>query len=79
MSKRAQELLGAVLQLDAGEQAEIAVEIISRIDGKPDPGSEAAWAAEIERRATRVLAEGSLGEDWETVRARIERENLRRS
>ncbi len=33
---------------------------------------EAAWAAEIEKRARRALSGESAGEPWEDVRRRIE-------
>jgi hypothetical protein len=35
---------------------------------------EAAWAAEIERRARRALADGSGGVTWDDVRRRAETE-----
>ena len=39
---------------------------------------EAAWAAEIERRARRVMAGESAGIPWEDVRQRAEAELRRR-
>lgn len=70
-------LLEQVLELPEEDRAEFASEILASLDGDPDPGVEAAWAAEIERRASRALLGGSEGvEDWEEVRARISREIL---
>jgi len=40
----------------------------------PDARSEADWKVELERRARRVLEEGSRGAPWAEVRAEIERE-----
>jgi putative addiction module component (TIGR02574 family) len=47
--------------------------------GADDPAEvEAAWAAEIEKRARRVMAGESEGIPWEDVRARAEAELRRR-
>lgn len=77
MTSRAQELLREALSLPIDERADVAAELLASLD---DVGSEdvarveAAWAAEIERRARRVMAGESTGIPWEDVRRRAEAE-----
>ena len=77
MTPRAQELLREALSLPIDERADVAAELLASLD---DVGSEdvarveAAWAAEIERRARRVMAGESAGIPWEDVRRRAEAE-----
>lgn len=58
------------------ERADVAAELLASLGEPPgDDGPETAvaWAAEIERRARRVLSGRSSGEPWEVVRARVVR------
>ncbi len=77
MTSRAQELLREALSLPIDERADVAAELLASLD---DVGSEdvarveAAWAAEIERRARRVMAGESAGIPWDDVRRRAEAE-----
>ena len=77
MTSRAQEFLREALSLPIDERADVAAELLASLD---DVGSEdidkveAAWAAEIERRARRVMAGESAGVPWEDVRRRAEAE-----
>lgn len=67
------------LSLPATERAAVAAELLASLDEGPfdDPAEvEAAWAAELERRAQRAASGEDLGEAWETVEARL-RANLR--
>jgi putative addiction module component (TIGR02574 family) len=75
MSNRAQELLREALTLPPHERADVAAELLASLDEPVENPAvvEAAWAAEIERRARRVLSEESAGEPWEDVRNRIAR------
>jgi hypothetical protein len=58
--------------LDAVEQrAEIITKLLASLDGERDSAVEAAWAAEIENRARRVLNGGGKFEDWETIRDQL--------
>jgi len=66
-------ILKEALALPRAERAWIALALVASVDGEPEIDVEAAWAAEIEERARRVLARRSAGTDWETVRERIER------
>ena len=72
MSEQAARVLEGALQLTLDERAEVASEIIASVDGEPDADVREAWAAEITRRVRQTLAGESKGNDWETIRARIE-------
>ena len=77
MTSRAQELLREALSLPIDERADVAAELLASLDdvGSEDVAKvEAAWAAEIERRARRVMAGESAGVPWEDVRRRAEAE-----
>lgn len=74
MGEVAKKLLHEALRLPTQERAKLAAELIASLDGPADADMEAAWAAEIERRAAKVLSGESQGTPWEEVRKRIERE-----
>jgi putative addiction module component (TIGR02574 family) len=78
MGRAAKKLLHQALELPTRERADLAAELIASLDGPADPDVEAAWAAEIERRATRVLSGDSRGISWGEVRRRAERDLSRR-
>ena len=68
-------LLQEALRLPHTERADVAAELLASLDEEPADNLEAverAWAAEIERRARRVLAGESAGVPWEQARERIE-------
>lgn len=73
MTEQTRALLSTALQLSVDERAELAAELLASLDGEPDADVEAAWAAEIERRARRVMREGSRGRSWEQVRDDLRR------
>lgn len=76
MSDRAQALLREALSLSQEERADVAAELLVSLDepvGEDPAVVQAAWAAEIEKRARRVLAGDSTGEPWDTVRDRVGR------
>jgi putative addiction module component (TIGR02574 family) len=79
MSTEAKQLLLEALKLSTEDRAELATELLASLD-EPDEGDdvENAWAAEIEKRARRVLAEDSSGTPWEEVRERLRRDVLKR-
>ena len=72
MSGRAQKVLDEALDLSDEERAEVALELVASLDGPEDPGAEAAWVSEVERRAHRVHADPEGGQDWQAARAEIE-------
>ena len=81
MSPRSQELLREALALPIDERADVAAQLLASLDDAAvdDPGEvEAAWAAEIERRARRVMGGESAGVPWQDVRRRAEEELRRR-
>lgn len=75
MPSRAQELLREALALPVADRADVAAELLASLDDAEaeNPAEvEAAWAAEIERRARRVLAGESVAIPWDEVRRRAE-------
>lgn len=56
MTKAAEAVLADALRLDAKARADLAAELLASLDGPADPDSEAAWAAEIERRVKALEA-----------------------
>jgi putative addiction module component (TIGR02574 family) len=76
MTDRAQALLREALALAADERADVAAELLASLDDADTDAAdtEAAWAAEIEKRTRRVLAAESAGIPWEDVRRRAEAE-----
>ncbi len=78
MEVRAEKVMRQALTLTVNQRAELAAELIASVDGEPEPDAERAWAREIERRASRVLAHGPRGDDWRKALARIRRTRPRR-
>jgi putative addiction module component (TIGR02574 family) len=79
MSTEVKQLLLEALKLSTEDRAELATELLASLDEPHDRDDvEDAWAAEIERRARRVLAEESSGTPWEEVRERLRRDALKR-
>ena len=76
MPSRAQEFLREALGWSVDERAEVAAELIASLDEPLTDLAdlETAWAAEIERRARRVLAGESTGIPWDEVRRRADAE-----
>lgn len=71
MSDKAHEVLTQALELPLDERAAVAAELLASLDGEPAPQVAAAWAAEIERRAQRMLSGEDPGERWSNVRAEL--------
>ena len=71
MSKTGQEVLHEALQLSLADRAELAAELLASLDGEPDEDVEAAWAAEVERRAARARSGQDGGRPWAEVRDQI--------
>jgi putative addiction module component (TIGR02574 family) len=76
MTSRAEELLREALMLSPDDRADVAAELLASLDHEETnlADVEAAWAAEIEKRARRVLAGESSGIPWDEVRRRAEAE-----
>ena len=71
MSDRAHRLLKDALDLPVKDRADLVAELLASLEGEPDEDVEAAWAAEIERRARAAAADPTGGEAWETVRDQL--------
>jgi hypothetical protein len=71
MNAAVSDLLEQARQLPVSQRAELAAEILSTMDGEPDPGADRAWVIEIARRAKRAVDGVSQGEDWEAVHAEL--------
>jgi putative addiction module component (TIGR02574 family) len=81
MTSRAQDVLREALALPLEERADVAAELLASLDdaAADRPADvEAAWAAEIERRARRAMADESGGVPWDDVRRRAEAELRKR-
>ena len=68
------EVLDEALKLGPDDRASVAVELLDSLEAAPEEKAdvEADWAAEIERRARRVLRGDSQGTAWDEVRRRTE-------
>jgi len=81
MTSRAQELLREALALPLAERADVAAELLASLDDAAADNLaevEAAWSAEIEKRARRVMSGESAGVSWEDARGRAEAELRKR-
>jgi putative addiction module component (TIGR02574 family) len=56
------------MELPLSERAELAADLLASLDGEPEADVEAAWAAEVERRARDAIANPDDDVAWETVR-----------
>jgi hypothetical protein len=77
MTSRAQDVLREALALPLDERADVAAELLASLDdaaAERPADVEAAWLAEIERRARRALATEAGGVPWADVRRRAEDE-----
>lgn len=76
MTDHAQSLLREALLLTEEERAGLIAELLVSLEGPAEDDAAAveyAWAAELERRARRVLAGEAAGEEWGPVRDRVTR------
>jgi putative addiction module component (TIGR02574 family) len=73
MTTRTEALLREALSLADDERAALAAELLASLDDPADDPDvvEAAWAAELARRAGRVMRGESAGEAWADVRQRL--------
>lgn len=78
MTTAAERLLHDALKLPADERAEIAAELLASLDDR-ESDIEAAWAAEIARRAAHARnSSGEDEQDWRSALADVQREVLSR-
>lgn len=77
MTKDCTRVLEDALRLAADERAQVVAELLASLEDAEE-GIEAAWAAEIGRRAADARARPDDEEDWRTALADIQREVLTR-
>lgn len=68
-------VLQEALKLPHRDRADVAAELLASLDQEPAEDAREvarAWAAEIERRARRVLAGESVGTPWDEVKQRVQ-------
>src|SRR5207248_626048 len=70
MTPEASKLLERALSLSVDEQEALANSLISNLGGKVDPGVQAAWEAEIEKRIAELDSGAAKTVPWEEVRRR---------
>ncbi|MEE8586543.1 MAG: addiction module protein [Acidobacteriota bacterium] len=73
MTAVAEEILHKALGLDTTERATVAALLLDSLETEPDEEVEAAWAAEIQRRAEELESGKVKGIPWEEVRDRLKR------
>ena len=78
MSRATKSVFAEALRLDPDTRAELAAELLDSLDGPADPGAEAAWDAEIQRRIAAIEAGTIKLEPWKSVKLRIEKTILGR-
>ena len=78
MTRAVQAVPADAPRLDLRPRTELAAELPESTEGPSDPGAEAAWNAEINRRIAAIEAGTENLEPWEKVRRRIERKILNR-
>jgi putative addiction module component (TIGR02574 family) len=71
MPKDFNEIFRDATELSEHDRATLAGLLIESLEGEPDPGVEAAWAAEIERRVAELDAGTVKTIPWEEVRQRL--------
>ena len=71
MSRTFTDVWKEAAELPDEDRASLAGLLIESLEGEPDPGVEAAWAAEIERRVAELDAGTVESIPWEQVRQRL--------
>lgn len=77
VTTNAQKVFQEALTLEANDRAELAARLLASLD-EAEADVEAAWAAEIERRAAEARRNPNDDEDWRAVLDDIQREVLSR-
>lgn len=71
MARTLDEIYQEASELPDNERAELAGLLLESLDGEPDPGVEAAWAEEVERRVRQIDSGEVKMIPWEQVRAEL--------
>ncbi len=73
MGTAADKVLEAALVLPEAERARLVEVLLGTLDGVPEPGVDAAWAEEVERRTAELERGAVQGIPWEVVREQAAR------
>lgn len=74
MVNHTEALLREALALPDPDRADLAAELLASLDESVDDDPESLserWREELDRRATRALSREAVGEDWDSLRARL--------
>jgi putative addiction module component (TIGR02574 family) len=71
MNAATEDVLKKALELEEKERAQLAVLLIESLGDEPSEEVEAAWVAEIERRAAELESGSVEGIPWEEVREKL--------
>lgn len=74
MSAPVKEVLKKALELDEHDRAEVAGALLESLEVKAAPEEEAAFIAELERRAAEMESGAVRGIPWEELWAELQRE-----
>jgi putative addiction module component (TIGR02574 family) len=64
-------VLADALRLPAHDRLALAAELLDSVEDASGPDWEAAWLAELDRRAEQASSDPSTLEDWASVRDRL--------
>jgi putative addiction module component (TIGR02574 family) len=70
MARIAKDIVKAAIQLPENERVLVVEELLARLEPGTDKDVDAAWAAEIERRAREIKAGTVRPLSWKQVRSR---------
>ena len=74
MVNNTEALLREALALPDPERADLAAELLASLDARVDDDPETLsemWREELDRRAKRALSQEAVGENWDSLRARL--------
>jgi putative addiction module component (TIGR02574 family) len=71
MTDETQAILEQALKLPANERAEVAEQLIVRLDETPDTDAEKAWQEEIQKRLQQLDSGQAAAIPWEVVQRRL--------
>jgi putative addiction module component (TIGR02574 family) len=71
MKTAVEEVVRRALQLDEQDRAEVAARLLDSLEQVEDVEAEAAWTAELERRAVEMESGAVKGVSWEELRERL--------
>lgn len=73
-----QNVIAEALRLPENERLEVTEALYESLEGPADPGADAAWAAEIDRRLKQIDSGQAKFSPWDEARRRIAGEGNRK-